>query len=246
MPPVGPTNFAIIAKGFKREIKSGVAIGAGAGFTDLFYILVAYGGVSAIYSFIPDTIKLFLEINQTYFKLGITLVGCFIVIFYGFKIMKMKIIEEDGNQPIEQYEIEDIEEKAEEKLEKTEVGIAKIIHKKPVSKNESSITGSFFTGILLCLSSVTLPASWFAIVSFLKGYGVIDSNIFSGFGMAIGVLLGTTAWFYTLVKLISLNSHKIKPNTLNKINISVGIILIMLGIFLIIKAFDFASALLTS
>jgi threonine/homoserine/homoserine lactone efflux protein len=245
MPPVGPTNFAIIAKGFKREIKSGVAIGAGAGFTDLFYILVAYGGVSAIYSFIPSSIKLFLELNQIYFKIGITAVGCFIVIFYGIKIMKMKVIDDEGEQ-IDEAEIEDIKERADEKLEKTEDEIAKIIHKKPIPKNEGSITGSFFTGILLCLSSVTLPASWFAIVSFLKGYGVIDSNFWSGFFMAVGVFLGTTAWFYTLVKFISLKSHKIKSNTLNKINISVGIILILLGVFLIYKAFDFACTLISS
>ena len=245
MPPVGPTNFAIIAKGFKREIKSGVAIGAGAGFTDLFYILVAYGGVSAIYSFIPDTVKIFLEINQIYFKLGITAAGCFIVIFYGFKIMKMKVIEDDGDEIIDE-EIKDFKVRADEKLEKTEDEIARIIHKKPVPKNEGSITGGFFTGILLCLSSVTLPASWFAIVSFLKGYGVIDSNFLSGLAMAVGVLLGTTAWFYTLVKFISVKSHKIKPHTLNKINISVGIILIMLGIFLIYKAIDFAMLLIKS
>jgi threonine/homoserine/homoserine lactone efflux protein len=243
MPPVGPTNFAIIAKGFKKEIKSGVAIGVGAGFTDLLYIIIAYGGVSAIYSFIPGQIKDFLSYNELFFKLGFTLAGCFIVIYYGFKIMKMKVIEEEDGTT-ESKKIEEVEEKAEKNLEKTGKRIEKIIHKKPVPKNQGSLMGSFFAGILLCLSSVTLPASWFAIVSFLKGYGVIDSNILSGLGMAVGVLLGTTAWFYTLVKFISINSHKIKPVTLNKINISVGIILILLGIFLLYKAFDFAFELL--
>jgi len=240
MPPVGPTNFAIIAKGFKNEIKSGVAIGVGAGFTDLIYILIAYGGVAAIYSFIPPQIKDFLWDNEIFFRLGITLTGCFIVIYYGYKIMKMKIIEDENNEAIEYKEIEGFEEIAEEKLEKTEKEIEKIIHKKPVPKNEGNIFGSFFTGILLCLSSVTLPASWFAIVGFMKGYGVIDSNILSGLGLAVGVLLGTITWFYVLVKFISINSHRIKPVTLNKINISVGIILILLGIYLLFKALEFA------
>ncbi len=246
MPPVGPTNFAIVAKGFKGDIKAGVFIGAGAGFTDLFYILVAFGGVSAIYAIFPESFKNFLTDKEIYFKLGLTIIGSLVVLIYGFKIMKMKILKEDEDEPIEQEEILNIKERVNETLEKTEEGIAKIIRKKPIPKNSGSIMGSFFTGILLCLSSVTLPASWIAIVSFLQSYGIIDSRFWSGLGLAAGVLLGTTAWFYTLVKFIKINSHKIKPITLNKINISVGIILILLGVVLFFKAFDFAYTILTT
>jgi arginine exporter protein ArgO len=245
MPPIGPTNFAIIAKGFKKEIKPGVAIGAGAGFMDLFYILIAFGGVSALYSFLPATAKDFLIDKEDYFKLGISIFGCFIVIFYGFKIMKMKAINEKDDEPIED-EIEKIEDIAEGELQKTEKEIAKIIKKKPAPQIKSNLTANFFTGVLLCLSSVTLPASWIAIVSFLKGYGVIESNIFSGFAFAVGVMLGTIAWFYTLVKVISAKAHKITPSALNKLNISVGIILISLGIFLLYEVFVFACSIIKS
>ncbi|HEY5534038.1 MAG TPA: LysE family transporter [Ignavibacteria bacterium] len=240
MPPMGPTNFAIIAKGFKNDIKAGISIGAGAGFTDLFYILIAFGGVSAIYAIFPETFKNFLIDKELYFKLGITVLGCFAVIFYGFKLMKTKILQDDEKNLMGNENIENIEVQADETLEKTENEIAKIIKKKPVIKNDSSITGSFLTGVLLCLSSVTLPASWVGVVSFLKSYGIIDSSFWSGFGLATGVFIGTTAWFYTLVKFISKNSHKIKPGTLNKINISVGIILFVLGLFLFISAIKFA------
>jgi threonine/homoserine/homoserine lactone efflux protein len=242
MPPMGPTNFAIIAKGFKKDINAGIAIGTGAGFMDFVYILVAFGGVSVILSFVPQSIEIFFSQNEKWLKFIFSVLGCSIVIIYGIKIMRTKIIEENPDEPITPEEIEEVKEIADEKLLKTKTEIKKIFHRNSLKKNNSSITGGFFTGVLLCLSSVTLPASWFAIVSILKGYGIIDANFFAGFGLAIGVLLGTVAWFYTLVKFISKNSEKIKPATLYKINISVGIILLALGAFLIYQVFYFAFA----
>lgn len=238
MPPLGPTNFAIIAKGFKNEIKEGVAIGAGAGFADLIYILIAYGGVSLIRSFIPESVDLFVSENNLYFKTGITAVGCIIVFYYGLKIMKSKTFTVD--KPVNE-ELRDIEAIAAKKLHHTEKEIEKIIRKEPIKQNNGSgIYSSFLTGILLCVSSITLPASWFAFVGYLKSYHLIDSNFLSGLALAIGVMAGTTFWFYTIVKVISANSHKILSSTLNKLNIVVGIFLIVLSVFLLYKVFDFA------
>jgi threonine/homoserine/homoserine lactone efflux protein len=242
MPPVGPTNFAIMTEGFKKKIYDGVAIGVGAGFMDFVYILAAYGGVSAIKSFFPSSVDNFFEVNEKYIKIVLTLIGCIIVIFYGLKIKKTKAI----NGSFEENQItgdklqEVVSEKAEIKLIKTEKEIDKILHTQTLERGITGKMGHFLTGVLLCLSSVTLPASWFALVSYLKSYGLIDSSFVSGLSLAVGVLLGTVTWFYTLVKLISKNSHKINPKMLNKINIGVGYILVLLGVFLFIKAIDFA------
>ena len=87
----------------------------------------------------------------------------------------------------------------------------------------------------MCLSSVTLPASWFAAVGYLKSYGIINSNFFTGILLGIGVLIGTSVWFYIMTKLIFRHSDKLKPNVLNKLNFFTGILLIALGIGFIIK-----------
>lgn len=238
MPPLGPTNFAIIAKGFKKEIKEGVAVGAGAGFADLIYILIAYGGVSLIRGFIPESVDLFISENELYFKAGITAVGCIIVFYYGLKIMRNKTFIKD--KPVNE-ELRDIEAFAADKLHHTEKEIKKIIKKEPIrQKNGSGIYASFVAGILLCVSSITLPASWFAFVGYLKSYRLIDNNFLSGLALAVGVMAGTTFWFYTILKIISTNTHRILPSTLNKINIVVGIFLISLSVFLLYKVFDFA------
>jgi threonine/homoserine/homoserine lactone efflux protein len=242
MPPLGPTTFSIIAKGFKNEEKEGIAIGVGAAFMDFIYILAAYGGVSIIKSLLPHTVDVFFETNENSLKIVLTLLGCFVVVFYGFKLMKMKIFNgNNSNAPLTEDRIEEVVmEKAEPKLIKREKEIDRILHTQKLEKGLSGLTGEFLTGILLCLSSVTLPASWFAIVSYLKSYGVIDSKFLSGLALAVGVLIGTAVWFYVIVKFVSKNSQRINPRMLNKINISVGVILILLGMFLLIKAVDFA------
>jgi threonine/homoserine/homoserine lactone efflux protein len=241
MPPLGPTTFSIIAKGFKNEEKEGIAIGVGAAFMDFIYILAAYGGVTIIKTLLPHSVDVFFDTNEKSLKLILTLLGCFVVVFYGFKIMRMKMFNgNNSNLPLTEDKIEEVViKKAEPKLIKTEKEIDKILHTQKLEKGFSGLTGEFLTGILLCLSSVTLPASWFAIVSYLKSYGVIDSKFLSGLALAVGVLLGTAVWFYVIVKFISKNSHRINPRMLNKLNISVGIILILLGIFLLVKAVDF-------
>jgi threonine/homoserine/homoserine lactone efflux protein len=242
VPPMGPTNFAIMAKGFKKDIRAGVAIGAGAGVVDMFYILVAYGGLSAIISLIPENIINFFAANEHILKIILTFAGCGIVVFLGIKIMKMKTM--TAGDEIVKKKMEMASEKAKlsvDKLHKTEHQLEKILHHKIVKEeNESNFAGNFFTGVFLCFSSVTLPAAWFGMVTYLKGYGIISSNFWSGLLFGIGVCIGTTLWFYFLTKIISSNSHKISPKALGKINISVGIILISLGAFLLYKAFDFA------
>jgi arginine exporter protein ArgO len=242
MPPLGPTNVAITVKGFKKEIKEGVAIGAGAGFVDFIYILMAYGGLSLFLSFLPDSFGDYYYANQDIFKVVMTYIGCAVVIIYGFKIKKMKI--DVGEITARQKEkIEDVLHKSESVVHKTEQNLEKVFHHKVIKKDGSSVFGNFLTGVLLCFSSVTLPASWVAIVTYCKGYKLISSEFLSGVIFGIGVFLGTVFWFYTLVKIISKNTHRIKPETLSKINVFVGYFLIALGGFLLYKAIDFTIAL---
>jgi len=236
MPPLGPTYFAVIDRGLKKQVTNGVAIGVGAGFMDMIYILIAYGGVTAIISLLPLSVEEFFSANENNLKLLLAFAGCIVVILYGVKIMKTKsekIVEKPLNLKDEKFKHR--YEQVEKVIKKTEMGIDKILHKKTLEVKHSDLTGSFMIGIVMCLSSITLPASWFAIVGYMKSYGIIDSNIFTGIFLGIGVLIGTSVWFYIMTKFISKHSDKIKPGTLNKLNMSTGIFLILLGVGIMVK-----------
>jgi arginine exporter protein ArgO len=86
------------------------------------------------------------------------------------------------------------------------------------------------------MSSLTLPASWIALVGYLKGYNFLNSSFLGGLLFSIGAFTGTFAWFYTLLKLITGNKKRINQETVNKLNVIAGIILLILGVFLFVKA----------
>ena len=239
MPPLGPTYFAIIDRALKKQFSNAVAIGAGAAFMDMIYILVAYGGVTAIISLLPDSlINVFNEKEET-FKMILAIAGCAVVILYGIKIMRTK-----GKLTAEKpviFEEEKFKKKygtMEKVFIKTEVGLDKLLHTKALEEKHNVIFSSFLTGIVMCLSSVTLPASWFAAVGYLKSSGIIDSNFLTGILLAVGVLIGTTFWFYLMTKLIFKYSEKLKPALMNKLNFSIGIFLIALGVGFFIKVYS--------
>jgi threonine/homoserine/homoserine lactone efflux protein len=232
IPPMGPIAFAIISKGFKNEIKEGKAIAFGAAFMDFFYCLLAFGGISLIVSLFPLAASEFYAKNAYTIEIVLTFSGCVIVILYGLKIMKSKItyskLEEE-----ESAKLNSVLSKVSKLSEKAE-SVAK--HLKVPEINKSNYLGLFFMGVLLCLSSLTIPASWIAIVGYLKGYNFMNSSFFGGLLFAFGAFVGTYFWFYLLLKLITGNKKRINQTTVNKLNIIAGVILLMLGIFLFVKA----------
>jgi threonine/homoserine/homoserine lactone efflux protein len=232
IPPVGPIAFAMISKGFSNEIKEGKAIAFGAAFMDFFYCLMAFGGINLIISFFPAATADFYTRNSDIIEMILTFSGCVIVIIYGLRIMKSKItygeIEEKGTP-----KYNTASERAHRLEEKTKQ-MAK--HLKIQEKKKSGTMGLFFMGILLCLSSITLPASWIGLIAYLKGFNILNSTFTGGLLFSIGAFAGTAGWFYTLLKLITGNKKRINQSTVNKLNVIAGIILLALGVFLFIKA----------
>ncbi|MCX6156546.1 MAG: LysE family transporter [Ignavibacteriota bacterium] len=238
MPPMGPTNILVISQGLRHEIRNGVAVGAGAGFMDMIYIIISYGGYALIKGFIPDSVDTFFSDNEMLFKIILTLVGCVVVGVSGFKLMMTKVPE----NRTENSSVDGMHDKlgeVENKLEQRTEDITRMLHTDLLKKDENSLLGSFLKGAFLCISSVTIPASWFALTGYMKSYGIIDSRFITGLSYSIGVFAGTTFWFWTLVKVISNNTHRVSPKALSKINVGVGIMLILLSVFLLYKAVDF-------
>ncbi len=232
IPPMGPIAFAIISKGFKNEIKEGRAIAFGAAFMDFLYCLLAFGGISLILSFFPSIAADFYSQNAYTIEIVLTFFGCAIVIIYGLKIMRSKItynkLEEE-----ESAKFNSALARASKLSEKAQ-NLAK--HLKVQEINKSNLFGLFFMGVLLCMSSLTLPASWIALVGYLKGYNFLNSSFPGGLLFSIGAFTGTLGWFYTLLLLITGNKKRINQATVNKLNIVAGVILLLLGVFLFVKA----------
>lgn len=232
IPPMGPIAFALISKGFKNKIKEGRSIAFGAAFMDFFYCLIAFSGITLIISIFPSRAAAFYAENAHLIEIVLTFAGCAVVIISGLKIMKLKITYNELEAE-KSAKFDSALAKANKLREKTE-NAAK--HLKIPEIKKSNLIGLFFMGVLLCISSVTLPASWIAIIGYLKGYNFLNSSFLGGLLFSIGASAGTLAWSYTLLKLITGHKKLINETTVNKLNIIAGGILLMLGVFLFVKA----------
>lgn len=230
MPPLGPTYFAIIERALRREFSNAVAIGAGAGFLDMIYVLVAFGGVSALISILPEQADRFLLENENTLKIVLALAGCVIVIWYGIRMMmKSKVPDKLVNAAGESQEMAEKVVEMESSIIEKEQKLGRLFHISSFREFQNGPVGSFILGIGFCLSSVTLPASWLAIVGYLKSYGVIDARFSTGLMLGLGVFIGTTIWFYLMSSFLCKNTDKIKPNFVQKLNFSTGLFLVILG-----------------
>ena len=238
MPPVGPTNILVISQGLRNEVKYGVAVGAGAGFMDMVYIIISYGGYALIKGFIPESVDAFFSSHEKTFMVLLTFAGCIVVGISGYKLIRTKVdvsIAKSSEETITGDKLAEVQNTIEQRGE----DITRILHTDLLKKKENSLVGGFLKGAFLCVSSVTIPASWFALTGYMKNYGIIDSRFITGLAYSLGVLTGTTLWFWTLAKVISKNTHRVSPEALGKINIIVGAVLLLIGVFLFYKAIDF-------
>ena len=224
VPPLGPIAFALISKGFKGEVKDGMAIASGSAFMDMVYAIIAFGGISLFISFLPVSFEQLINGNINTIQIILTYAGCVVVIVYGIKIMRAKM------------DLEKFEAKESEHLSKARGRAKELAAKSHVPEGETNFFGQFLMGVMLCISSITLPASWVILVGYVKGFGVLDSSILGGFLFSVGAFSGTVLWFWLLLKLIAGNKHRINKNTIGKLNFYAGIVLIILGVFLFSKA----------
>jgi threonine/homoserine/homoserine lactone efflux protein len=232
IPPMGPLAFAVISKGFKNEIREGRAIAFGSAFIDFVYCLIAFSGITLIISIFPSGAADFYAENAHLIEIALTFAGCAVVIIYGLKIMKLKITY-NKLEAEESSKFDSAFAKANKLREKAENAARRL--KIPEIK-KSNLIGLFFMGVLLCISSLALPASWIAIIGYLKGYSFLNSSFLGGLFFSLGAFAGTLAWYCTLLKLITGNKKRINETTVNKLNIVAGVILLMLGVFLFFKA----------
>jgi threonine/homoserine/homoserine lactone efflux protein len=225
IPPLGPIAFALISKAFRGETKEGMAIAFGSAFMDMVYSMIAFSGISLLFILLPEGVEEFYFNHMGGVQIALIYAGCFVVVVYGLKIMKTKI-------DFQQFETEKAE-----LVHRAEVKAEEFVHKHRVQlKKDKNLFGMFVMGLMLCISSITLPASWIAIIGYIKSFKVIESNFLGGVVFSAGTFIGTALWFFTLLRLITGNKHRINRNTVSKLNVIAGFILLVLGVILFVKA----------
>jgi len=134
-----------------------MSIGIGSLSWILFIVLIAFSGINTLFiSLLPHTVEKFYTENYLKIIITVTYSGCLLVIGYGVKLMNTKV-SSDQLTGKEKNHIHRVERKK----------LRKLAHSHPIAgahKSQVSIS-NLVLGILLCFSSITLPASWIGVVT---------------------------------------------------------------------------------
>ena len=240
MPPLGPVIFSVISKGLHNKNHDGLTLGMGAALVDAIYAASAVGGIAIIIAILPHKIIISYLEHESTIIFALTLLGGAFVIAYGLKILitKKKIFVTDSSleDTAQQNVIEQKEQLAFEIINKTQHSVEKFSFLSVFNNMAGNGRKQLVTGILLCFSSLTLPASWMAIAGVLKSYNMIEHSFRGGVLFSVGVFIGTYGWFFLLLKIIAMHKHRLGKIALHNLQLFAGIILILLGSSVIISA----------
>ncbi len=236
MPPLGPVFFAVLSKGLHNENHDGLAIAMGSALVDTIYCLLALGGISLLAKLLPNTFLQSYKENEIQFSHLVMYIGGIFVVLYGVNILRKKeTVQAETREKI----IHSSEERTIRFIEHTKHA-GKFSLLSVLSSLDKNGRKQIVTGIMLTLTSITLPASWIAIVGLLRSNHFIEHNYISNLLFCIGVFTGTYLWFFTLLKTIAINKHHIEQKTINRMHIFAGITLIVIGLTLLFKAYQLA------
>jgi len=117
-------------------------------------------------------------------------------------------------------------------------GLKKIIVKETSPTNTQTTSNNLvhaysFTFLL----TATNPATMLEFLALFTGLRINVANHYESFTFVGGVFLGSAVWWIILCSTISIFKKKVSDNTLQYINYSAGLVIILFGLYALIKAF---------
>ena len=103
-------------------------------------------------------------------------------------------------------------------------------------KGKSNLIGDFLSTFFLTISN---PLAIFLFIGVFAAIGLMDTN-FDNLTLSyiiLGVMIGTSTWWFVLSTLINIFRHKIRLRSLNWINKISGIVILIFGLFAILSLF---------
>lgn len=116
--------------------------------------------------------------------------------------------------------------------------IAMLVHPRPRASggplHAANLHMAFYSTIVLTLAN---PVTFFSLIVIFTSFGVMlhTEGLLQPSWLVLGVFLGSTAWWLVLCYFAEWFGRKLNTNLLRTINICVGLLLVAIGIYELIK-----------
>lgn len=104
-----------------------------------------------------------------------------------------------------------------------------------VEKKMPKASSFFLLGVLIYTSNPTLIATMSGLAAVIKSWNAFSSNFLNYFLLSLGVAIGSTGWFYFLLKMVQRYQNKIPKKFFLHFSRTSGVLIV---IFSLIMAFN--------
>ncbi|MEK6571687.1 MAG: LysE family transporter [Bacteroidota bacterium] len=91
---------------------------------------------------------------------------------------------------------------------------------------------SFWVGVFLYLSNPTFLGYWITVAGAIQAYQLVIAEWIDNLFFAVGVGFGSVTWFYILLRFFHRRSLTLKPETVHKMSVIAGYILLAFACYL--------------
>lgn len=105
----------------------------------------------------------------------------------------------------------------------------------PSEATHSKKGGPFWLGFSISLINPTLMVTWTTILTTLHPLRVIPSSWDGVFALAFGAALGIAAWFRLMLRMLRQSDGKLRPEVLERFLLAIGAVLIVFGLYQLIR-----------
>lgn len=197
MPIAGPIAFFICHRGFAGRFHEGLALGAGATVTEVFWCLAILLGVHELLDIWPATACVARSLG------GLLLIGLGIYFYARRKTAARRITGENGDQ---------------------NAG-------RPAPLSHPRLRDEFRLGMTLNAVNFSVPFNWLAVITIAVSLGLEPGR--APLAFALGMGLGTIAWYALLLRLIITWSERLHTSTVVRVQQGFAVLLVCAGSYVV-------------
>jgi threonine/homoserine/homoserine lactone efflux protein len=101
-----------------------------------------------------------------------------------------------------------------------------------LKKKEPTVLGFFLLGVAIYSSNPTLVATMSTLAAVIKSWNLFANNFGSYLALSLGLALGTTSWFYILLKIVTRYQNKIPERFFINFSRACGALIVLFGLYM--------------
>jgi len=101
-----------------------------------------------------------------------------------------------------------------------------------LEKKDPTVISFFLLGVIIYSSNPTLVATMSGLAAIIKSWNLFNNSFSNYFALSFGLALGSTSWFYLLIKIVTKYQNKIPERFFINFSRACGALIVLFSIYM--------------